>query len=267
VQSHPLLAYIVVGAVALVAAGLTFFSGFGLGTLLLPAFLPFFAPELAVAATAVVHLANSLFKAALVGRQAHWGVLARFGPTSAAGSLVGAWLLIWLTRVSATSDLASYTLGPLEAHVTPIRLVVAVLMAAFAIMELVPRLEKWSVDPKWLPLGGLLSGFFGGLSGHQGALRSAFLLRAGLTKDQFIATRVLCAIIVDVTRLIVYTTEFARLGELREHAGLIGAAILAAFTGSFLGLRLVKTVTLRAVRLVVGAALLLMSLALAAGVL
>lgn len=42
--------------------------------------------------------------------------------------------------------------------------------------------------PHWLPLGGLLSGFFGGLSGNQGALRSAFLLKAGLSKEAFIAT-------------------------------------------------------------------------------
>ena len=261
------MSYALVCAIALLASGLTFFSGFGLGTLLLPAFLLFFAPEVAVAATALVHLANNLFKAALVGRQAHWGVLARFGPTSAAGSLLGAGLLIWLIHLSATNDLAAYSLGPLQAHVTPIKLVVALLMAAFALMELVPRFERWSVDPKWLPLGGLVSGFFGGLSGHQGALRSAFLLRAGLTKDQFIATRVLCAIIVDATRLIVYSAEFARLGELRPRAPLIGAATLAAFTGSFLGLRLVKAVTLRSVRLVVGIALLAMSIALAAGVL
>jgi acyl-CoA reductase-like NAD-dependent aldehyde dehydrogenase len=46
------------------------------------------------------------------------------------------------------------------------------------------------MPPGYLPVGGLLSGFFGGLSGHQGALRSVFLLRAGLTKESFIATGV-----------------------------------------------------------------------------
>ena len=32
------------------------------------------------------------------------------------------------------------------------------------------------------------SGFFGGLSGMQGALRSAFLARAGLSKEAFVAS-------------------------------------------------------------------------------
>jgi hypothetical protein len=47
------VSYVVVCAVALLASGLTFFSGFGLGTLLLPAFALFFAVEQAVALTAV----------------------------------------------------------------------------------------------------------------------------------------------------------------------------------------------------------------------
>ena len=255
--------YLLVCIVALVAAGLAFFSGFGLGTLLLPAFLPFFPPEVAVAATAVVHLCNNLFKTGLVGKSAHWGVLARFAPTSAAGALAGAWLLV---KLSGGGPLRTYEVFGHTAEVTPIKLVVAGLMALFAVMELAPRFEEWSVGPRWLPVGGLVSGFFGGLSGHQGALRSAFLLRAGLTKDQFIGTRVVCAVIVDVVRLVVYSAEFSRMSELRGRAGLLAAATLAAFIGSFGGLKLVQKVTLKSVRVVVGVALLLMSAALAAGV-
>jgi len=41
--------YVVVMTVAFIASGLTFFSGFGLGTLLLPAFALFFPAEHAVA--------------------------------------------------------------------------------------------------------------------------------------------------------------------------------------------------------------------------
>jgi hypothetical protein len=62
--------YLVVCSVALLASGLTFFSGFGLGTLLLPAFALFFPVEQAVALTAVVHFLNGLFKLGLVGRHA-----------------------------------------------------------------------------------------------------------------------------------------------------------------------------------------------------
>ena len=74
-----MLPLIVVAAVALGAALLTLFSGFGLGTLLLPVFALFLPVELAVAATALVHLANNLFKVALVGRHADRSVALAFG--------------------------------------------------------------------------------------------------------------------------------------------------------------------------------------------
>ena len=50
----------VVCGFALLASGLTFFSGFGLGTLLLPAFAPFFPVDRAIALTAAVHFLNGL---------------------------------------------------------------------------------------------------------------------------------------------------------------------------------------------------------------
>jgi len=59
--------YLVVGASALLAAGLTMYSGFGLGTLMLPVFALFFPVEMAVVATALVHGANNVFKVSLLG--------------------------------------------------------------------------------------------------------------------------------------------------------------------------------------------------------
>jgi uncharacterized membrane protein YfcA len=55
---------------ALVASALTLFSGFGLGTLLMPVVALFFPLDLAIAMTAMVHLANNLFKIGLLGRKA-----------------------------------------------------------------------------------------------------------------------------------------------------------------------------------------------------
>ena len=89
--------YALIGAVALVASGLTFFTGFGLGTLLLPAFAVFFPAPIAVGLTAAVHFLNSLFKLALVGRRADLRVAVRFGLPAVAASFVGAWLLAWLS--------------------------------------------------------------------------------------------------------------------------------------------------------------------------
>ena len=61
--------YFVVCLVALMASCLTLFSGFGLGTVLMPALAIFFPVPIAVGATAIVHLANNLFKLLLkIGR-------------------------------------------------------------------------------------------------------------------------------------------------------------------------------------------------------
>jgi len=88
--------YALVAGVALFVSALTLFSGFGLGTLLMPAFALFLPVPVAVAATAVVHLANNLFKLVLVGRKADWTVVLRFAPSrrwgrSSAPCCSGSW--------------------------------------------------------------------------------------------------------------------------------------------------------------------------------
>lgn len=64
---------------AFIAAMLTFFSGFGLSTILTPVFLIFFPVDLAIALTGVIHFFNNIFKLTLVGRNANKEVLIRFG--------------------------------------------------------------------------------------------------------------------------------------------------------------------------------------------
>lgn len=260
--------YVVICGVALIVAALTLFSGFGLGTILMPVFALFFPIKVAVAATAVVHLANNVFKVFLVGRNADLPVVARFGLPAALAAVGGALLL---ERLAAAEPIARYTLGPGTHVVTPVKLVIAALMVAFAALELAPRFEKVAFNKKFIPMGGVLSGFFGGLSGHQGALRTAFLIRAGLAKEAFIGTMVVSAVVVDVSRLIVYGSAVLT-GSLGAVAGsgtgvwgLVAAGSLAAFAGSFVGVRLVKNATMRPIRVLVGALLLLLGIALGTG--
>jgi uncharacterized membrane protein YfcA len=261
------MVYLVICTVALVVSALTLFSGFGLGTLLMPAFAVFFPVEVAVGATAIVHLANNIFKLALVGRIADIKIVLKFAVPASITAVIGAFLLNYFTGVQ---PIIEYALAGRVFNITIVKLVIAVLIAAFAILELSPRLEKLSFDVKYIPLGGALSGFFGGLSGQQGALRSAFLIRAGLNKEKFIGTSVVSAVVVDVSRLTVYgVTFFSKNFEILKNQvgiGLITAAILVAFLGSFIGSRLVKKITMRTIQLIVGALLLLISIALGVGV-
>jgi uncharacterized membrane protein YfcA len=245
----------------LITAGLTLFSGFGLGTLFLPVFALFFPLELAVALTAVVHLANNLFKLGLLGKYADKTAVLRFGFPAILAAILGAWTLLWLSDLSPW---LSYQLWGRHLQVAPVKLVVALLMVAFALMDLIPFLAQFSLPPKYLPLGGVLSGFFGGLSGHQGALRSVFLLKCGLTKEAFIGTGVVIACLVDVTRLTVYVGHFSFTG-LGENANLLLTAVASAWVGSFLGSRLLTRVTLRAIQIIVAVMLLAIALGLASG--
>lgn len=251
--------------VALVAAALSLFSGFGLGTLLLPFFAFFYEPHIAVAATAVVHLLNNLLKVVLVGRAVERRVLLRFVIPAIPLAFVGAYLL---DGIAERDPVASYSLGAHTFHVTPLGLVVGGLIAVFAALELVRWKEHVQLSPRLLPVGGMLSGFFGGLTGHQGALRSVFLVRMGLDKIQFVATAAWAAALVDITRLIVYGKgNPAAWFEERGGPGVrpLVLAMVAAFVGTVIGSRLVQKMTLRGVQRVVGWALLLAGLGMATG--
>jgi uncharacterized membrane protein YfcA len=256
-----------VSLASLVVAGLTLFSGFGLGTLLMPVFALFFPLEVAVGATAVVHLANNLFKVWLVGRKASWPVALRFGLPAIPAAFLGASLL---ARMSQAQSVIPYSLGDRHFETSPLGLVLGIVIAVFALLELVPVFDRLAFGRKILPLGGLLSGFFGGLSGHQGALRSAFLLKWGLTKEAFIGTGVVCAVAVDITRLSVYGTMALSRGGggLYEPRvlQLLVVATLAAFLGSFFGAKLLPKVTMTLVRRLVGAMLLLLAAGIGSGV-
>lgn len=255
------MAYVVIPLVAMIVSGLTLFSGFGLGTLLMPVFAVFFPLNVAVAMTAVVHLFNNLFKVALLGRNADRRCVLGFGVPAIFAALLGAALLIWLADLP---DVAAYQIGQRAMHITSVKVIVAVLMVAFALIEVLPRFEKLTFDKKFLPLGGVISGFFGGLSGHQGALRSAFLIRAGLTKGSFIATGVVVACMVDLSRLSIYFTHFAVMGW-GANKGLLITTTLAACVGSFIGNKFVKKITLRVIQVLVSVMLVLIAIALAAG--
>lgn len=256
--------YLIVSLTALLASALTLFSGFGLGTLLMPVFALFFPVPVAIAATAVVHLANNLFKIFLVGRKADPGVVLRFAVPGAIAAFIGAALLGLFAHLP---PLFGYVVGGRSYDVTLVKLVVGPLVVGFALFELLPRLRRLSFDRRYLPLGGLLSGFFGGLSGNQGALRSAFLIKAGLDKEAFIGTGTVAAVIVDMARIMVYGFGFyaARFAELEGAWTLVWAATLAAFLGAFIGKRLIKSVTYGAIQIIVGIMLILIGTGMAVG--
>lgn len=246
---------------ACIAALLTFFSGFGLGTVLAPIMMMFFPVHIAIALTGIVHLFNNLFKLILVGKYADLGVLIRFGIPAIICALLGSFLLLSLSEIQ---PLFSYQLFEQHLDVYPVKLIIAILLIFFALIDFIPIMKNLQFDVNKLIIGGALSGFFGGLSGVQGALRSAFLIKVGLTKESFIATAAIVSTGVDITRLSVYASTISKVGII-EHVWILLSAIVAGIIGSIIGNTLLKKVTMHTVQIFTATLLVLISIALGMG--
>src|SRR5687768_3774407 len=96
---------IIITTVSFLASLLTLFSGFGLGTILMPVAAIFFPVPVAVALTAFVHLLNNLCKLAVLWRGIDWKVALRFGLPALLATIPGAWLL---NRLSEYGAIATY---------------------------------------------------------------------------------------------------------------------------------------------------------------
>lgn len=248
--------------VALLASLLTFFSGFGLGTIMVPLFLLFFPVELAIALSGIIHLLNNLFKISLIWSFIDRAVLLRFGISALVAAFFGATLL---SILSASDEQVQYAFAGYIGQTTYLKITIGLLLFLFAIIELIPGATVMKVSGKKLIFGGLLSGFAGGLSGHQGALRTVFLVKAGLTPEAFIATGISIAILVDITRIPIYFSTMD-LNEIRENAQIIISSTLAAFVGALIGRRLLKKVKIAALQTFIGLLILIVSVALGFGI-
>jgi uncharacterized membrane protein YfcA len=160
----------------------------------------------------------------------------------------------------------TYGLLGITATITPVKIVVALLMIVFVVVELIPEWSfKVSGRISYL-IGGMFSGFFGGLSGNQGALRSMFLLKAGLSKESYIATGVLIACLVDISRLAVYTQNWTAL-NLDAQLSLMIVAVISALGGSLLGKKYIQKITMKSMQRLIVVFLSCIALLLGSGIL
>ena len=255
---------VIISVTAFGASLLTFFSGFGLGTILTPVFALFFPLELAIAMTGMVHLLNNLFKTSLTAKSISKKVVLKFGLPAILGAFVGAWLLNFLTKIHYS--LYNYQFLGVDKEITAVKITVAILMISFALFELIPQLKEIKLSEKALSFGGVLSGFFGGLSGHQGALRSVFLLKLGLSKNVFIASGIAIACLVDLVRIPLYFSQLDFQEVLIQNLNILLIALFSAFFGAFLGKKLLTKITIDSIQLVVGIGIILLAITLGLGI-
>ncbi|MFY8096204.1 MAG: sulfite exporter TauE/SafE family protein [Flavobacterium sp.] len=254
--------YFIIPTIALIASALTFFSGFGLGTILLPAFGLFFPIEIAIALTAIVHFLNNIFKLGLVFKNIDKKVVLGFGVPALLFSFLGAKTLQLL---DFPYNFIKYQISENVFETNIVKITIAVVLPFFAFFELIPKLKNLQFNKKYLVLGGMLSGFFGGLSGHQGALRSAFLTKVGLSKEAFIATGVSIACLIDISRLSVYSNQITQYQN-QIDINLILVATISAFIGVYFGTKLVKKITISTIQNIVAVMLILFAVLLGMGI-
>ncbi len=249
--------YVLIALFSCLGALVTFFSGFGLGTILLPVFALFFPLPQAVMLTAIVHLLNNIFKGFLIYKYIRKDVVIKFGILAILFAFFGAYCLIKLEGAFAFYSIQ-------DRPVSLVSFVMALVIFFFALFEIIPFFQKLVFPPSMIYLGGAITGFFGGLSGHQGALRSAFFLRLGLTKEQLIGTGTAIAILIDVSRLSIYfknTSSFS-MASIQNYL-IVG--VVSAFIGSFLGNQFLKKITIPLVQKIIAVCLIFYSIALMLG--
>jgi len=246
--------------VAFLGALLTFFSGFGLGTVLLPVMLIFLPPGTAVLCTAIIHFINNGFKFTLIRKYIHVPIAIRFGVIAILGAFIGAQCISYVNQLGTAFTANWFSHAP---KVSWINLIIGVLLMAFALFENV-KPKNLSLTPSISQyIGGGLSGFFGGLSGHQGALRSLFLSPLIKDKNAFVATGAAIALAVDVMRILVYVGNGSFWASANTPIIFFGTA--GAVMGTFLGRKLLKKINYKMLHITVMVSLIALGLAMVTG--
>jgi uncharacterized protein len=228
-QDVALLAAILAGGI--LSGATAAISGFGIGSLLTPLLAARYGMSLAVAAVSIPHAIATALRCWRLRAHIEWTVLRSFGALSAIGGLGGA-----LLYSRFDSRLLTRVLG-----------VLLIATAIAAVTEWVQRMQLRGVGPHAL---GLVSGFFGGIAGNQGGLRSGALMAFRLSPLALVATATATGLAVDAARLPVYLwTAGSRLTALYAP---IAAATIGVVIGTLAGERLLMGLSARAFRLVVG---------------
>lgn len=197
-------------------------AGFGAATILTPIAMLFMDAKTAIAVVACFHLFGNASRLRFFGHDIHWAMWLQFGITGVLCSLLGA-------RMTAL-------LPP-----SALKLALAVFLLLYVAGDVFwPQGARLPKRPWTLVGGGIVSGFIAGLIGTGGAIRSACLLVFNLPKEAYLGTSAAIALVVDGTRVPVYL-----LGGFLPPAmvPVLASLVLVAFSGAWLGQRLVRRVS------------------------
>jgi uncharacterized protein len=212
---------------ATLAGAIAALSGFGIGSVLTPLLAVQMDTKLAVAVVSLPHLAATAARFTSLKGELDKRVFWNFGLLSAAGGLGGALL---------------------NAHAggKALTIVFACLLLFAGISGLTGLTERMRFGRYTAWAAGAVSGFFGGLVGNQGGIRSAALLGFSIPKEAYVATATAIGLIVDGARMpVYYATEWH--GIFSEWRVMV-VAIVGVLVGTFAGVRILRRISERTFR-------------------
>lgn len=198
----------------IVASAIGTVTGFGTSTIMIPALALFLPPVEAIFLVSIIHWFGNVWKVTLFRSGLNWRLVGLFGLTGLLTSYLGA-------SVTLNVDNAVLLRG------------LGIFFAAYAVFLLLQSKLKVPASLGMALLGGSLSGFFAGMFGIGGAIRSAFLTIFDLPKSVYIATAGAIGLMVDLTRVVTYIAGGISLSPALSYGLIIfiPVSLLGAYVG------------------------------------
>lgn len=230
---------IALATLTLIAAAIGTMTGFGTSTIMVPALSLFLPLPLVLLFVGVIHWFGDIWKILFFKQGFNWKLILLFG-------IPGIILSFYSARLPLTlpEELLQRSLG-----------LFLILYVTFIWVK--PAWKMQSSNTNAL-LGGGLSGFFSGIFGVGGAVRSTFLSAYNLPKSVFLFTSGVIGLLIDSSRVAQYV-----LSGIRVEGSLLTALIVcipASLLGAYLAKKLVDKIPQKQFRLFIAVALFLVGL-------
>jgi uncharacterized membrane protein YfcA len=193
-------------------------SGFGSSILFVPMASLFFDFQTVLGITAVFHVFSNFSKIVLFRKGINVPIVLKLGLPAVVFVIIGAMLT----------------------SIIPIKIIEVLMNCILIVLALYLFINKNKTlesNNRNLFIGGVVSGFLGGVVGTGGAIRGLTLAAFNLSKDVFIATSAFIDLGVDASRAVVYIWN----GYFEEkYIILIPSLIVVSIVGSYLGKVILK---------------------------
>ncbi len=210
---------ILITVISFIANSIGTISGFGVGTVMTPILLLFLPFSETILLVCVIHWFHDIFKIYFFCYGIDWRLFIYFGTPTVVATFLGALLVTPQQSMLLTSLLGLFLIGS---------------------VGLMYAVTAFKIPNNWFTgfIGGLISGFFAGVFGIRGAVRSVFMSAFNLRKATFIGTTGLISLLLDTTRFATYIWQGITMSHALWWALLV--FIPASFFGAYIGQKVVR---------------------------